>query len=123
MVATVCATVATAEGTVPTTTEAGPATTTTVAPASDLAVPDEYPIPLPPYGDDTDVTEKIENDYGTDQLVTRLDVWSTGIASTSSSLFYASWIVDNGNTIFDARSDEVLAFFSDCLPPTTTHTG
>ena len=107
----------TAEGTVPTTTEAAPATTTTLTAASGLAVPDGYPIPLPPGGDVSDVTEEIENDYGTDQLVTRLDVWYDGDRLEEFALFYAGWIVENGNTVLDARSGEALASFSGYLPP------
>jgi len=123
---TTAPTAPTAKGTVPTTTEAAPVATTieaapeastTAAPVSDLAVPDGYPVPLPPDGDITSVTEEIENDYGTDQLTTRLEVWYDGDRFEEFVVFYASWIVDNGNTVLDARADETLASFGGYLPP------
>jgi len=107
----------TAEETGPTTTEAAPATSTTLTAAPGLSVPDEYPIPLPPGGDVSDVTEEIENDFGTDQLVTRLDVWYDGDRLEEFALFYTGWILENGNTVLDARTVEALISFSGYLPP------
>jgi len=95
----------TAQETVPTTTV--PTTTTTTAPAADLPVPPQgYPISFPPGGDVTNVTEEIESTSGTEQLVTRVEVWYDGDRFEEITLFYLNWIVDNEYLIADSLTNE-----------------
>ena len=68
-------------------------------------------------GDVRNVTEEIENNFGTGQLVTRVEVLYDGDRFEEFAIFYASWIVENGNPVLDARSTEGLTSFSGYLPP------
>ena len=108
----------TVEETVPSTT-APPTITPPTAPASDLSIPNGYPISLPLGGDITNVTEEIENNYGTDQLVTRLEVWYDGDRLEEFAMFYLSWIVDNGYLIADSltNEDERRVVIRGVMPP------
>ncbi len=113
----------TAEGTVPGTTASTtttPTTTTpTTTPASDLPIPDGYPISHPPGGDVTDVTEEIENNSGTDQLVTRVGVWYDGDRLEEFAAFYLNWIVENDYLIGDSliNEDERSVIIRGLMPP------
>ncbi len=113
----------TAEGTVPGTTASTtttPTTTTpTTTPASDLPIPDGYPISHPPGGDVTDVTEEIENNSGTDQLVTRVGVWYDGDRLEEFAAFYLNWILENDYLIGDSliNEDERSVIIRGLMPP------
>jgi len=103
----------TAEGTVPGTTASTTTvsttttpTTTTPTPASNLPIPDGYPISHPPGGDVTDVSEEIENNSGTDQLVTRVEVWYDGDRFEEFAMFYLNWIIENEYLIGDSLTNE-----------------
>jgi hypothetical protein len=107
-----------AETTTPPTTTPPTTTPPTTAPTS-LSIPDGYPISHPPDGDVTDVTEEIENNSGTDQLVTRVEVWYDGDRFEEFAMFYLSWIVDNGYLIADSltNEDERRVIIRGVMPP------
>jgi len=109
----------TAEGTAPATTTAPAPSTTIAVSASEVSLPDGYPISHPPGGDVTDVTEKIEKNSGTDQLVTRVEVWYDGNRFEEFAMFYLNWIVDNGYLIGDSltNEDEMRVIIRGVMPP------
>jgi len=94
-------------------------TTPTTDPASNLSIPDGYPISHPPGGDVTDVTEEIENNSGTDQLVTRVEVWYDGDRFEEFALFYLNWIIENEYLIADSltNEDESRVIIRGVMPP------
>jgi len=88
------------------TTTVSTTTTPSTAPASSMPIPDGYPISHPPGGDVTDVTEENENISGTDQLVTRVEVWYDGDRFEEFAMFYLNWIVENEYFIVDSLTNE-----------------
>ena len=65
------------------------------------------------------MTEEIENNSGTDQLVTRVEVWYDGDRFEEFAMFYLSWIVDNGYLIADSltNEDERRVIIRGVMPP------
>ncbi|MFV1999857.1 MAG: hypothetical protein ACC654_05765 [Acidimicrobiia bacterium] len=121
-------TVPTAEGSVPestaslttvSTTTTPTETTPTTTPTSNLPVPEGYPISHPPGGDVADVTEEIESNSGTDQLVTRVEVWYDGDRFEEFAMFYLNWIIENEYLIADSltNEDEKRVIIRGVMPP------